>query len=529
MAGDSLHSDGEELGRGFTLIAALIGLAAGACVYGIDAAFLENTTDDAPPLALTALTAVSHGALACLLILSTRAPLRSVGLSAAIALALAGPSYFLFHEEAASKMLSNFPFSFWFFLAAPVAFFVLTTFAKTFLEDSRGAGDRRFAYRTIFFHGLTTPLIAAGATFIAVLAFLLLTAWAALLRSLDVEIFSVIIEKKWFIFPFFAMITAISIALMRRQNAVLGALRFLLLLFSRIAMPITALFSVTFILVLIVNGTAAVFDRAYPGATMLALALTGMLIFNGVYQNGEGKPPPLWLRLSTIITLLALPVCVGLAGYALWLRVESYGLTPPRIAGLAITGLACAYGVVGLIGVLSEIRWRTERWMPVIAPLNTAMAIVWTLVLIALASPLAHPWAISARSQETLLLSERIDAEEFDFSYLKFRLGPYGARALDRIEAARDHPQAALIADEIARVRQAANRWEYQNPDRVKTEPAPAAAPETESGPETLDFNPADNPDIDPPELPQDDAPGADDTPDTDDAPDTDEAPPPNP
>ncbi|MEO0880765.1 MAG: DUF4153 domain-containing protein, partial [Pseudomonadota bacterium] len=288
------------------------------------------------------------------------------------------------------------------------------------------------------------------------------------------------------------------------------------------------LFSVTFILVLIANGTAAVFDRAYPGATMLALALTGMLIFNGVYQNGEGKPPPLWLRLSTIITLLALPVCVGLAGYALWLRVESYGLTPPRIAGLAITGLACAYGVVGLIGVLSEIRWRTERWMPAIAPLNTAMAIVWTLVLIALASPLAHPWAISAHSQETLLLSERIDAEEFDFSYLKFRLGPYGARALDRIEAARDHPQAALIADEITRVRQAANRWEYQNPDRVKTEPAPAAAPETDSGPETLDFNPADNPDIDPQELPQDDAPNTDDETGSDDAPDTDEASPPN-
>ena len=64
---------------------------------------------------------------------------------------------------------------------------------------------------------------------------------------------------------------------------------------------------------------------------MLALALAAMLIFNGVYQNGDGAPPPLWLRVSTLITLVTLPRLCGLAAYAFWLRIDSYGLTPARI------------------------------------------------------------------------------------------------------------------------------------------------------------------------------------------------------
>ena len=55
------------------------------------------------------------------------------------------------------------------------------------------------------------------------------------------------------------------------------------------------------------------------------------------------EPPAAWLRLSTVVTLLTFPVYAGLAALAFWLRIGDYGLTPPRIIGLAMTGLAALY------------------------------------------------------------------------------------------------------------------------------------------------------------------------------------------
>jgi hypothetical protein len=266
-------------------------------------------------------------------------------------------------------------------------------------------------------------------------------------------------------------------------------------------MPIMAVFSVTFLLTLMVNGTDAIFERPYPGAIMLGLAFVGMLVFNGVYQNGEGGPPPWWLRLSTIVAIAVFPVYAGLAAWAFSMRVDDYGLTPARLVGLAMNGLAFAYSVVLIAGLLTELNWKGKRWMPPVASLNTGMAALWVIVLLSLSSPLFSSWAISARSQERVLLSGKVAAKDFDFGYLKFRLGKPGEAALARIEAA-----AAGRADEadiragIARANAALSYWEYQNPDLVQPQaeaeadaevidiPADDAAP---PGPLDLEFNPA--------------------------------------
>jgi hypothetical protein len=355
------------------------------------------------------------------------------------------------------------------------------------------------------------PLIAGGAGLFAGLALILLFAWAALLKQMDVSFFSELFDEPWFILPFLGAIGGVSIAMIRGQQAVLGALRFMLLLFSRIAMPIMALFSITFIIVLALKGPGAILDSGMffgrPGGMILFLAFAGMLIFNGVYQNGEGAAPPLWLRLSTVVAIALFPVYTGLAAYSLWARVGEYGLTPPRIAGVAMTFLAFAYSFVLIAGLLTELTRRSGRWMPAVAPLNTAMAVAWIVVLLGLSLPIFNVWAISATSQERLLATGKIDASKFDFGYLKFRLGPYGKAALDRLNAATDHPQAAEIRAGAARAENAQSYWEYSNPaltGETQDAPSPNSASETptsgdaaaaeQPGPMDLQFNPDDSP-----------------------------------
>lgn len=501
-------ADPAETGRGLGLLSLAVGLATGGAVYWIVDKWIDASTPT--PAAVTILQSIVAFSAGWLLLSERRDFLRPIIPAALVAAALAGPSWFMATTDRANGYeIESFPYLFWFFLSAPLAAYLMLSLAKAALET--GVPPK---YSSLFFHGLTLPLVAGGAKLFAGLALILLFAWAALLKQMDVRFFSELFDEPWFILPFLGAIGGLSIAMIRGQQAVLGALRFMLLLFSRIAMPIMALFSITFLIALALKGPGAIlgseffFDR--PGGVILCLAFVGMLIFNGVYQNGEGAPPPAWLRLATIVAIASFPVYTALAFQGLWTRVAEYGLTPPRIGGLAMTTLAFSYSIVLIAGLATELNWNARRWMPLVAPFNTLMAVIWVVVLLALSSPVFNSWAMSAQDQERLLLSGKIDAAKFDFGYLRFRLGKYGEEALIRISSAANHPQAAEIRAGVERARGAQSYWEYQHPEYAAPAdqtpaadaPPPAEDAPPQPGPMDLEFNPDD--------MPADDMPAQD-------------------
>ncbi|MEO0399726.1 MAG: DUF4153 domain-containing protein [Pseudomonadota bacterium] len=453
MSGDNL----ERSGNGLVLFGLVVGAVAASAFYAIGEYWLDGPgLDETTPATLMQTIAIFAAGW---VLLAERGDLLKPILPAAlIAAVLAGPTYWLLSELAPNDArLTAAPAGFWFALGAPIAAFLLTALAKSY---GLGHGGRN--YTALFFHGLTLPLIAGGAAVFAGLSLLLLFAWAALLKALGVDAFQKVFQEPWFILPFLGAVGGLSIGLIRAQQAVLGALRFILLLLARLLAPIMAAFSITLLAALAVQGPEAVLQFDYVAGGLLGLAFMGMLIFNGVYQNGEGGAPPIWLRISIIIVILTLPVFVGLSAYAFWLRVSEYGLTPPRIYGLAVTALAVVYTGVLLIGLTSELNWRAKRWMAPIAPLNASLAGLWAAALILLSTPIVNTWAISAKSQEEVFLSGAVPAEDFDFGYLQFSLGAPGAAALDRLLALETHPEAATIRARIEAARTFENYWSYK-------------------------------------------------------------------
>ena len=455
-------------GKGLALPGLIIGLLTGFAVYGMVEFWIDGN-DDAP-LGITTLFFIVTASAAYLLLAEAGGFLKAIGGALLIAALLAPPDYFM-ATVAGNEInnLSDFPTLFWFLVSRGLAAYILVTLVKAGFDS--GAPP---AYADVFFHGITMPLIAGGAKLIALLAVVLLFAWAYLLKALDVNFFNALFQEPWFLLPFMGAIGGLSIALMRGLQSVLGALRYVLLLLCRILMLITAVFTVTLLLVFAVKGVAPVFDRPYPSAWMMGLALVGMLIFNGVYQNGEAGPPPLWLRLPTLITLIGFPVYALIAFYAFWLRIGEFGLTPPRITGLAINALIAAYSVVCIAGLVTELNWRGKRWMPLVGSLNTMMAALWVAVLIALATPLVNPWVISAKSQYARVANERVAIEEFDFGYMRFELGKYGDRMLEKMLSLEEHPEIDAIRDGVKRARSAQSYWEYKNPGVVDAPPEEA-------------------------------------------------------
>ena len=489
-SGNGSAGDGGDYGKGLALPGLVIGLLTGLAVYGIVEFWIDDR--DSRPIPFTVLFFTVTASTSYLLLAETGRFLKPLIGALLIAALFVTPDYFMASAAGdARPNLGEFPAIFWFMISRSLSAYLLVTLVKASIED--GAPP---PYRGVFFHGVTMPLIAGGAKVFAGLALVLLFAWARLLKEMDVNFFNKLFQEPWFILPFLGAIGGLSIALMRGQQAVLGALRYVILLFCRIAIIITAVFTATGLAILATKGFDVVFEREYPAIWMISLAFSGMLIFNGVYQNGEGAPPPAWLRIPSLVSLLGFPIYAGLACWGLWLRVGEYGLTPPRIAGLAIAGLAATYSLVALAGFVTELNWRARRWMPVIAPLNTLMAALWVVVLIALASPLANPWAMSAASQYARIADQRVAASEFDYGYLRFKLGDYGEKELDRMLTLSNHPEAGEIRDGVARARGANSYWEYkrgENAPEIPTEISEKNADATESpGPLDLEFNPAD-------------------------------------
>jgi hypothetical protein len=444
-----------EQGRGNPVLGLLVGAAAGLAAYAVVEFWFDPTAPQAtPPAVLVGIGAFAAGLL---MLWEPKAWLRALAAAAGIASVLGLATLSIFSAGPAGPELTAWPRFFWILAGMPIAGYLMTTLAKAAL-----AGGYSTRYAAVFFHGLTLPIISAGAAFFAGLSLIVIYAWAGLLKSFDVGFFHRLFQEPWFILTFIGAVCGLSIGLIRGLDSTLGGLRFLFLLLARILIPITAVISLTFVCVLAVKGTAPIFASPYPGALMIALAFVGMLAFNGVYQNGEGEPPPAWLRLSTIVTLAAFPVYSGLAAYAFWLRIADYGLTPPRIIGLAVEGLAILYVIVCAAGLLTEFNWRAKRWMPLVAPLNMMMAVAWIAALVLLASPALNMWALSAQSQERRLLEGRVSAVAFDYGYLRFQLGDYGRAALRRLAAVDGGPEAAEIRAGAERALAAENAFYFE-------------------------------------------------------------------
>jgi len=479
----------------FLLPATVIGAAAGLALQQI-----VTRIEDADAV-FPVVTAVFILAFTKALLLLARAGgwLVAGAVAAGIALLLAAVSGALADLAPDENRLDMFPVGFWFVVGAPLSGFLMTTLAKAAL----GAGRAPPPYRAVFAAGVAIPLILASAALFSWFTVLLLFAWAQLLHLIGVDLFLDLFQTPSVMIPIGGGLGGLSIALVRGQESVLGALRFVLLLLCRIAMPVIAVFSLTFCLAVAVNGPAPIFAWERPSWLMLGLSLAAMLVFNGVHQTGEGPPPRAWLRIATLIAIATFPVYAGLAGWALWLRVAEHGLTPARIFGLAVNGLVVVYAVGLLAASLTEIGWPRKRWLPLVGPFNTAMAALWVVVLIALHTPPLDPWRMTAEDQFARFEAGETSLEDFDFAYARFRLGVHGEEILNRMTNLSGREDLAEIRAEVRKVRSRENEWDYNNLDE-EASPTPEEAPDQDGEPDN-----APSPSETAPEQP-DEADGAD-------------------
>lgn len=475
--------------KGFALFGLVVGVMTGLLAFAVTELWIDPVYRPVGGQTFLVFIAVTSAAL--LLIASPDKWLRGAPYALGVGALIAGPTAFMLSAQIDAKNLSTFPPMFWFLVGAPVTGVLLIALSRAALAPS---GKR---YTELFSSGVTLPLVASGSMLFALLGAVMLFAFAGLARSANVNFVHQTVQQPWFMLPFLGAIGGLSIGLVKSLEPVLGAVRYAVLWAARFAMPLAAVFSIVFLTVLVLKGPQAFFAPGIAAPALLGLSLIGMLIFNAVYQNGEGAPPPGWLRLSSLVALIAFPMTAGVAAWLFAARIGELGMTPARLFGFIFAGLASLYGAVGLAGAASELRWKTDRWMPIVARMNAGMAMLWAIALLLTASPLINTWSLSARSQENFVLSGRANVDTFDYGYLRFALGDAGVAALNRLAQTTAHPKADAIRDGSQRALGAATYSLYKNPPPApqparEAQPTEPAAALERQGVDALDFNPKD-------------------------------------
>jgi hypothetical protein len=262
---------------------------------------------------------------------------------------------------------------------------------------------------------------------------LLLFLAGALFKLIGVDAIQKLIGETAFAFPatglMFAAAVHMAVQLTEARAGLVRGVRTVALVLLAWLLPLMTVIAAGFLATLPFTGLALLWSTKAAAALLLSAAAALIILINAAYQDGI-EPPHLILRWAArLASLLLIPIVV-LTAYALWLRIDQYGLTPDRILASAYLIVAAGFTIGYTLAAL-----KTTPWLKPLEPTNLIMAAISVLLLIALFTPIADPARLSVGSQIKRLETGKVAPDKFDFQFLRFDSGRYGRDGLARLKA----------------------------------------------------------------------------------------------
>jgi hypothetical protein len=283
---------------------------------------------------------------------------------------------------------------------------------------------------------------------------------AGLFKLVEIDFFRRLIEHRWFSIPATTLALAVSLHVTDIQPSLIRGTRSVALTLLSWLLPLLAVILLGFLGSLPFISLAPLWKTHF--ATALLLIAAGLLVFliNSCFQDGAAERTNSRIkRLAATVGAIELVPLVGLAAWALSLRVGQYGWTVQRITAAAVIGIAACYA----IGYASAAV-RAPSWLKRLEITNLVTAYVFLAFVLALFSPLADPARLMVASQVARLKSGVVRPEKFDFAALKFDGARWGAAALAELSQGKDSADAENVATRARQALSAANRYSANQP-----------------------------------------------------------------
>jgi hypothetical protein len=332
-----------------------------------------------------------------------------------------------------------------------------------FLQIYQHGGRLTFPYDDLFLHSWNNFFVAlVGALFTGALWTVLLL-WAELFELIGIDFFTDVFTEDLFVYLVTGAAVGFGLALGRESERVVATLRGITLKVFAGLLPLVCFVALLFLAALPVTGLDPLWETDHASHLLLTWVAVTVLFFNAVYQEGlRAEPLPRPARRLVEAGLVAITGFLSVSAWGLWLRIDQYGLTPPRVWAVLLWVVLAAYA----LGYAGAVLRRGAPWLPAVRPVNRAVA--WLVVALGLLAhtPVLDPMGWSARSQYHRLRSGRVAAEHFDYGYLRFELGRAGTERFERLAHLEAHPEIEAIQAGVARAREAAAYWEWKEQEK---------------------------------------------------------------
>ncbi|MGV8921205.1 MAG: DUF4153 domain-containing protein [Pseudomonas sp.] len=329
-------------------------------------------------------------------------------------------------------------------LGAIASGYIATAFITAW---SLTAEPDRPQYETLFQCAWNNMFIVLLAALLCGLFWLLLLLCGGLFSMLGIPLFSYLFSTTTFIYISVALLFSLGMRMGRENKKVIATLRGIFLALCRFLMPMAALIVVLFTATLPFTGLQPIWKTGHSTPILLCLVGVSVILINGVFQDGrQSNPYARWLTCCINASLLCLPLLAALAGYSSWLRIEQYGVTPARFAGMVLAILAGLHTLAATYAVFA----RQSVWLGSLRTTNPLLALITFVVVVAIHSPWLSPLELSARNQVQRLLDGRTPVAEFDAQNLRNGLGEVGREYFDRLLAKVESEQ--LFDDEARKL-----------------------------------------------------------------------------
>ncbi|MCX7384919.1 MAG: DUF4153 domain-containing protein [Alphaproteobacteria bacterium] len=320
-------------------------------------------------------------------------------------------------------------------LVVPPLLFVLHVLVTDALAARRLVPPYRQHFDSAWKIGLQA-LLAGG--FVAVF-WAMLWLGAGLFTLLDVTAVSELLQKQWFYTPATTLAVAIAVHATDVQPALIRGTRTMVVVLFAWLLPLLALILLGFLACLPILSLATLWNTHFAARLLLSAAVLMVALINAAYQDGTTARPAV-LRWAAMLGALELLPLVGLAAWALGLRVGQYGWTTERVlAATAILIAACH-----AVGYAAAVFRRP--WLKGLERTNEATAWFAVAAALVLFSPLADPSRLMVTNQLGRLARGEVTPERFDYRALRFDGARWGQAALAALAAAPETASRAKAA-----------------------------------------------------------------------------------
>ncbi|MCI5045945.1 MAG: hypothetical protein MRY59_00470 [Aquisalinus sp.] len=236
------------------------------------------------------------------------------------------------------------------------------------------------SWRAIFARLSSLPIMIAVVAFLAGLLFLMLTAvFQASLTLGDTRLggdaMLQTLAEQWnrLALAMAGFILAGLVALVRSQRALVGAVRYAVMLAGRYLLPVLSVISLAFLVSAIGN---PVYTQETRTAGVMMFAITLLVTIILVYADGSSRLPPLWIQLSLwlsglTLACLATVLAAGLFGSA------SGDETVVTSDQSPISVMIIVLATLGLmVSLMSGLFYRQSRWLPLLPHLNRVLVLI---------------------------------------------------------------------------------------------------------------------------------------------------------